>query len=292
MLKKFFSNLFVIGAVVFACIISIVGILLWNQNSQKEETLQTSSNPLFADGVPAHLQCPQRLIGKYVKEITREDVLKIQAIAKEVVTNYNPKRHVSTTWELDGKMQLEYHAKSDVEKRGYQGREDFQLGANRIDWVVQSVLDYPEHVRLPDFHRWILLKREQRLKEGKTYMTSINPFFVDGVPEHLQCPPELIGKYIKEVSESDLLKIKAIAQEVWDNYIPKRSGSDTGSDIFGEYNEATMYHIANADPEKKESYVGTNRVDWVIQTILDFPHTLSFHAYDPRIKPDTSRSKR
>lgn len=141
---------------------------------------------------------------------------------------------------------------------------------------------------LPDFHRWILLKREQRLKEGKTYMTSINPFFVNGVPEHLQCPPELIGKYIKEVSESDILKVKAIAQKVWDNYIPKRSGAE----ILGEYHEATMYHIANADPEKKEPHVGTNRIDWIIQTILDFPETLSAHAYDPKVKPDYSRSKR
>ncbi len=289
MLKKFFSNLFVIGAVVIVCIVSIVGVLLLNQNNQKEETLNTSSNPLFADGVPAHLQCPQRLIGKYVKEITREDVLKIQAIAKEVVTNYNPKRHVLKTLPLLEEMQLEYHAKSDVEKRGYQGPKDFQLGANRIDWVVQSILDYPEHVSLPDFHRWILLKREQRLKEGKTYMTSINPFFVNGVPEHLQCPPELIGKYIKEASESDILKVKAIAQEVWDNYIPKRSRTAL---FFGENHEATMYHIANADPEKKEPYVGTNRIDWVIQTILDFPETLSFDAYDPKVKPDNSRSKR
>ena len=108
-----------------------------------------------------------------------------------------------------------------LKKRGYQGLEDFQLGANRIDWIVQSILDYPEHVRLPDFHNWILLKREQRLKEGKTYMTSINPLFVNGVPEHLQCPPELIGKYMKEASEADILKVKAIAQEVWENYSQK-----------------------------------------------------------------------
>ena len=94
---------------------------------------------------------------------------------------------------------MDYHAKSDAEKRGYRGREDFQLGANRIDWVIQSILDFPEYVRLADFHRWILLKREQRLKEGETYQTSINPFFADGVPKHLQCPPELIGKYIREV---------------------------------------------------------------------------------------------
>ena len=82
--------------------------------------------------------------------------------------------------------------------------------------------------------------------------------------------------------------------------LSKRSGSDivkrtksdiakrTKSDIFGEFDEATMYHIANADPDKKEPYVGTNRIDWVIQSILDFPQTLSFHAYDPRIKPDYS----
>lgn len=30
--------------------------------------------------------------------------------------------------------------------------------------------------------------------------TSSNPLFADGVPEHLQCPPELIGDYFKEGS--------------------------------------------------------------------------------------------
>ncbi len=283
MLKKYFSNFFVIGAVVSVCIIFIVGILLLNQNNQKEKTLQTSSNPLFADGVPSHLQCPERLIGKYLNEITREDVLKIQAIAREVVTEYNPKRHVLKTLPLAEEMEMEFHAKSDVERRGYKGREDYQTGANRIDWVVQSVLDYPEHVRMRDFHRWILLKREQRLKEGKTYMTSINPFFVDGVPEHLQCPPDLIGKYIKEASESDLHKVKAIAQEVWDNY---RKTDRNIYEVLDDYNAATMYYIANADPEKKEPHVGTNRIDWVIQTILDFPGTLAYEDYDPKIEPN------
>ncbi len=275
--------------VFFVCIIFIVGILLLNQNNQKEKPLQTSSNPLFADGVPAHLQCPKQLIGKYVNEITREDVLKIRAIAKEVETKYNPKRPVLKTLPLAEKMEMEFHAKSDVEKRGYKGREDYQTGANRIDWVVQSILDYPEHVRLRDFHRWILLKREQRLKEGKTYTTSTNPLFLNGVPEHLQCPPELIGKYIKEASESDLHKIKAIAQEVWENY---RSTSRTMSEILGDHGVATMYHIANADLEKKESHTGSNRIDWVIQTMLDFPEMLKIDPYDPKVRPNFPRSTR
>ncbi len=284
MLRKFFSSLFVLGMLVFVCALFIVGILVWNQN---QITLQASSNPLFGDGVPEHLQCPQRLIGKYIAEVTREDILKIQAIAEEIVTNYNPKRPVTETWKLHAKKQLDYHANSDPLKRGYRGREDFQLGANRIDWVVQSILDFPEYVRFADFHRWILLKREQRVKEGKTYQTSINPFFADGVPKHLQCPPELIGKYIREVSEEDLLKIKAIAEEVKEKYNPKRASIK----LIGPLHEAAMYYSANADPNKKEPHTGANRIDWVIQSILDFPEVL-VSDYDPKVRLNFSRSPR
>ncbi len=283
MLRKFFSNLFVLGVIVFVCVFSFLGILLWNED---QSSLQTSSNPLFADGVPKHLQCPQRFIGKYAKEITREDVLKIQAIVEEIVTNYNPKRHPTKTVNNMLKQQLDYHNRSDPQKRGYRGREDYQFGANRIDWVVQSALDFPEHVRLREFHRWILLKREQRLKDGKTYQTSINPYFADGVPRHLQCPPELIGKYFKEVSETDLQKIKAIAQEVNEKYNPKRRMTK----ISGQIHEATMYYIDNADPNKKESRTGLNRVDWVIQSILDFPEDLK-SDYDPKVRLNFSSSK-
>ena len=122
-----------ISAVVFVCIIFILGFILLNQNNHKEKTLQTSSNPLFADGVPAHLQCPPELIGKYVKEITREDVLKIQAIAKEVVTKYNPKRIVLKTLPLAEKMEMEFHANSD------------------IDWVIQTMLDFPEKLKIDPY---------------------------------------------------------------------------------------------------------------------------------------------
>lgn len=282
-LHKSFSKIFVCGVLVFTCVLFFAGILYWKQNKKSIQTSsdQTSTNPLFADGVPKHLQCPHRLIGKYVKEISREDVFLIQAIAKEIITNYNPKRNFKIILNHHLKDQLDYHNNSDAEKRGYRRQEDFQLGANRIDWVVQSTLDYPEYVNPNRFHQWILLKREQRLKEGKTYQTSINPLFADGVPRHLQCPPDLIGKYFKEVSEADLLKIKAIAQEVWENYNPKR----TLSTIKGEIHEATMYYIANADPDKKESHTGANRIDWVIQSILDFPEDLK-SDYDPKVRLD------
>ena len=288
MLHKLFSKTFVYGVLVFTCVLIFAGILYWNQNKRSLQTSsdqtsldQTSTNPLFADGVPKHLLCPQRLIGKYVKEISREDIFKIQAIAAEVITNYNPKRNIKTTLNCHLIEQLDYHNNSDVEKRGYRGRDDFPLGANRIDWVVQSILDYPEYVFLQSFHQWILVRREQRIKEGKTYQTSTNPLFADGVPKHLQCPPELIGKYFKEVSEADLLKIKAIAQEVWENYNPKRA---LGT-INGEIHEATMYYIANADPNKKEPHTGANRIDWVIQSILDFPENMK-SDYDPKVRLD------
>lgn len=294
MLRKLFSKVLVYGVLVFTCVVLFVGILFWNKNNRSLQTLshqtssvQTSTNPLFADGVPKHLHCPHRLIGKYVKEISREDVFMIQAIAEEVITNYNPKRNFKKILNRHLIEQLDYHNNSDIEKRGYRGRDDFPLGANRIDWVVQSILDYPEYVFLQKFHIWILVNREQRLKEGKTYQTSINPLFADGVPKHLQCPPELIGKYFKEVSEADLLKIKAIAQEVWENYNPKRSLAT----INGEIHEATMYYIANADPNKREPHTGENRIDWVIQSLLDFPEHMK-SDYDPKVRLDFAALRR
>ena len=61
MLHKFFSKHFIRGMLVFFSVLFIVGFLVWNQNRR---TLQTSSNPIFGAGVPKHLQCPHRLIGK------------------------------------------------------------------------------------------------------------------------------------------------------------------------------------------------------------------------------------
>ena len=43
--------------------------------SSTRKTVQTSSNPLFADGVPEHLQCPEELIGVYAKGLPTEELL-------------------------------------------------------------------------------------------------------------------------------------------------------------------------------------------------------------------------
>ena len=94
-------------------------------------------------------------------------------------------------------------------------------------------------------------------------------------------------KYIREVSEEDLLKIKAIAEEVKEKYNPKRASIK----LIGPLHEAAMYYSANADPNKKEPHTGANRIDWVIQSILDFPEVL-VSDYDPKVRLKFSRSPR
>ena len=114
-------------------------------NSQHEElhvSGSKSSNPLFADGVPTHLQCPKELVGIYTTEVPTEAVRKIGEIANEVVEKYNPNRPLPEVWQQFIEVEKYYHANADPIKKG------LGVAANRFDWGVQSILDYPEIVIL------------------------------------------------------------------------------------------------------------------------------------------------
>lgn len=102
----------------------------------------TSSNPLFADGVPEHLQCPKELVGFYTTEVSVENLRKIGVIANEVVERFNPNRPLPDIWPQFLEAEIYYHANADPAKKG------LGVAANRFDWGVQSILDYPEIVVL------------------------------------------------------------------------------------------------------------------------------------------------
>ncbi|MYB65666.1 hypothetical protein F4083_10945 [Candidatus Poribacteria bacterium] len=102
----------------------------------------TSSNPLFADGVPEHLQCPEELVGFYTTEVSVENLRKIGEIANEVVERYNPNRPLPDVWPQFIEAEIYYHANADPAKKG------LGVAANRFDWGIQSILDYPEIVVL------------------------------------------------------------------------------------------------------------------------------------------------
>lgn len=112
--------------------------LMADDFSGEPKTRQTSSNPLFAGGVPEHLQCPEELIGLYAKEMSAEDLRKLQVIAVEVVEKYNPNRPIAEVWPQYIASERYYHANADLERAG------LGTGANRVDWGVQSILDFPE----------------------------------------------------------------------------------------------------------------------------------------------------
>ncbi len=102
----------------------------------------TSSNPLFANGVPEHLQCPKELVGFYTTEVPVENLRKIGEIANEVVERYNPNRPLPDVWPQFIEAEIYYHANADPVKKG------LGVAANRFDWGIQSILDYPEIVVL------------------------------------------------------------------------------------------------------------------------------------------------
>jgi hypothetical protein len=106
--------------------------------SQTRKTVQTSSNPLFAEGVPEHLQCPEELIGVYARGLPTEELLKIYNIQLEVMANYNPNRPIAEVWPQFIQAEHWYHANADP----------MQMmpgtSAGQLDWSVQMILDFPE----------------------------------------------------------------------------------------------------------------------------------------------------
>ena len=96
---------------------------------------------------------------------------------------------------------------------------------------------------------------------------SSNPLFKDGVPEHLQCPPELIGVYMKTVPPEWRERLLRIGAEILEKYNPNRPLTE----VYPAFIEAEKWYHENADPEQAGISQGANRMDWQHQLILDFP---------------------
>ena len=98
----------------------------------------TSSNPLFADGVPEHLQCPPELIGVYAKEISSETIQQLQQRGVEIIDQWNPNRPLPEVWNAFIEAEKWYRGNTDPERAG------LGWAGHRIDWQLQLSLDYPE----------------------------------------------------------------------------------------------------------------------------------------------------
>ena len=100
----------------------------------------TSTNPLFADGVPKHLQCPKEIVGVYTTEV--EDLSEIHRltapIAVEILTKYNPNRPLTEVWPEYIETERFYYTHADVM------RSEPGEARGRIDWQFQHLLDFPE----------------------------------------------------------------------------------------------------------------------------------------------------
>lgn len=106
--------------------------------------------------------------------------------------------------------------------------------------------------------------------------TSSNPLFADGVPEHLQCPPELVGVYLNEDKENILPKILPIYEEIMDKWSPDRPIADLWDPMI----VADKWYRENADPEKAELFTAAGRLDWLVQQWLNFPEMMILFRED------------
>ena len=106
----------------------------------------TSKNPLFADGVPDHLQCPPELVGIYDVgtfydtgfELEPEIFQRIDQARLEILEKWNPNRPLTEVWPLFIAAEKRYKSNAVAYLAG-EG-----LGQERFDWLVQLTLDYPE----------------------------------------------------------------------------------------------------------------------------------------------------
>ncbi|MCY3722024.1 MAG: hypothetical protein OXG97_07365 [Candidatus Poribacteria bacterium] len=145
----------------------------------------TSSNPLFADGVPEHLQCPSEWIGAYFKEIEPETIQRLQQIGVEIIDQWNPNRPLTEVYPAFIEADKWYRGNTDPERAG------LGWAGNRIDWQLQLSLDYPEISVLaqedPDrsFYMWRVEIGEWspdfnliRLGDGRTFRTDADKKYV------------------------------------------------------------------------------------------------------------------
>ena len=97
-----------------------------------------SSNSLFKDGVPEHLQCPKEFVGVYLNEDKEKILPKILPIYHEMMEKWNPNRPIANLWDSMIEAEKWYRENADPEKAELFG------AAGRLDWLVQQWLDFPE----------------------------------------------------------------------------------------------------------------------------------------------------
>ncbi|MCY3723852.1 MAG: hypothetical protein OXG97_16655, partial [Candidatus Poribacteria bacterium] len=85
-----------------------------------------------------HLQCPPELINVYAAELDPQTSKRLHQIGIEIVEKYNPNRPLTEVWDAFMESERWYHANADPEGAG------ISMGANRLDWQLQLLLDYPE----------------------------------------------------------------------------------------------------------------------------------------------------
>lgn len=95
----------------------------------------TSSNPLFADGVPEHLQCPPEWIGVHVEdESLREEFVSIvETMWEEIKEKWNPHRPLIEIWDSAIERQKPFRKK---------------IEEVSVDVLIQLMLDFPEMAAL------------------------------------------------------------------------------------------------------------------------------------------------
>ena len=123
----------------------------------------------------------------------------------------------------------------------------------------------------------ILSKPQLPVDFANPTSTSSNPLFVDGVPEHLQCPPEFIGVYAREDLEALRLKVMPIYEEIKEKWNPNRPIAE----LWEQNIEFEKWCRDNADPEKAKNMAGQGRVDWFVQMWLDTPELTVLSEEDP-----------
>ena len=98
--------------------------------------------------------------------------------------------------------------------------------------------------------------------------TSSNPLFADGVPEHLQCPPEFIDVYRREDEENFRQRVpRSIYDEIKEKWNPNRPLTE----VWPAFIEVEKWYRENADPDRAEFFGAAGRLDWLVQQWLDYP---------------------
>lgn len=97
--------------------------------------------------------------------------------------------------------------------------------------------------------------------------TSSNPLFADGVPEHLQCPPEFIDVYRRENLENMRQRLRTIYDEIKEKWNPNRPLTE----VWPVFIQVEKWYRENADPQRAEFFGAAGRMDWLVQHWLDYP---------------------